>query len=291
MQNYKSNSLNTAESAIDCGNIRLKFSEPLVMGILNVTPDSFYDGGRYKGQNSILQRAGQMLLEGAHIIDLGGCSTRPGAAKVTLNEELRRILPAVSLIRKEYPQVILSVDTFRSEVACRVVEEIGPCIINDISGGTMDKRMYSAIGELKVPYVMMHIKGTPQTMQKNPQYDDLMGEIVQFFKKRVKLLKEKGVENVILDPGFGFGKDIGHNYKIMTSLNEFQQFNLPLLAGVSRKSMIFKLLGNNPQECLNGTTALNMVALMGGANILRVHDVKEAVEAVKIYNALKKQQQ
>lgn len=288
MQNYKSNSFHTEKSTITCGDNILDLSNPLIMGILNITPDSFFDGGHYQTQKAILERAHLMLEDGAQILDLGAYSTRPGAAYVSLDEELSRMIPAVMSIRKRFPDAVLSVDTFRSQVARSVVQECGPCIINDISGGTMDDEMYACIGSLNVPYVMMHIQGTPQTMQQNPHYDNMMEEITQFFIQRLSLLEQHGAKDVILDPGFGFGKSLQQNYEIMDRLDEFHSLNLPLLVGVSRKSMIFKLLDLSPQESLNGTTALNMIALLGGANILRVHDVKEAVQTVKIFEALKK---
>jgi dihydropteroate synthase len=287
MQNYKSNSFHGSKLAIKCGNLNIDFSEPLVMGILNVTPDSFFDGGLYTTQQAIVDRAGQMLEDGAAILDLGAYSTRPGAANVSPEEELERMLPAVEVIRKEFPEAMLSIDTFRAIVAEKVVQQFGPCIINDISGGTMDDEMFATVGRLQVPYIMMHIKGTPQTMQENPQYQDLMGEVKDFFAQRLEQLKLHGVKDVILDPGFGFGKTLDHNYEMMDRLNEFHELNLPLLVGISRKSMIFRLLGVQPDQSLNGTTVLNTLSLMNGANILRVHDVREAVEAVKIFMKMK----
>ncbi|RXQ88504.1 dihydropteroate synthase [Ancylomarina salipaludis] len=267
-----------------CGKNSISFDKPLVMGILNLTPDSFFDGGQYIDANSILKRAKQIIAEGAEIIDLGAYSTRPGAADIDVEEEWRRMQPALAIIRRELPDVVLSIDTFRSELVRRVVSEFGACIVNDISGGTMDDKMFATVAELKVPYIMMHIKGTPQTMQSQTVYKDLMAELVQFFEERVKQLNELGAKDIIIDPGFGFGKTLEHNYQIMSQLEAFKAFNLPLLIGISRKSMIYKLLGGEAKDSLNGTTALNMVALMGGAHILRVHDVKEAVECVKIYN-------
>ena len=287
MQNYKTNCFNSDNLSIKCGDQIINFKNPLVMGILNLTPDSFYDGGNYLDEKTILERAEQILSEGAEIIDLGAYSTRPGAADVSREEEYRRLAPAVECIRRRFPDAILSIDTFRAEIAKQIVSEFGACIINDISGGTMDENMFSTVGELNVPYIMMHIKGTPQTMQQNPEYDDLMKELIDFFKKRIEQLNEFGVKDIVIDPGFGFGKTLDHNYEIMARLHEFTQLELPLLIGVSRKSMIFKLLGGDPSTSLNGTTALNMLALEGGANILRVHDVKEAVECVKLHSKLK----
>lgn len=274
---------------IKCGNHSINFETPLVMGILNITPDSFYDGGSYTEEKTILNRAEKILSEGADIIDIGAFSTRPGAEDVSETEEHKRMAPAVKAIKNEFPQAILSIDTFRANIAKRIVSEFGACLINDISGGTMDDKMFETIGELQVPYIMMHIKGTPQTMQKNPYYNDLMGEIKTFFEERIVKLNNYGVKDVILDPGFGFGKTLEHNYEIVARLNEFSDFKLPVLAGLSRKSMIYKYLGGTPDSSLNGTTALNMMCLEKGANILRVHDVNEAVECVKLHNMIKSQ--
>jgi len=286
MQKYKTNSSNQKIEPIKCGKSIISFEKPLVMGILNLTPDSFFDGGQYIDTDSILKRAEQIMAEGADIIDLGAYSTRPGAEDIDIEEEWRRMQPAVACIRKVFPDAILSIDTFRSELARRVVNEFGACIVNDISGGTMDDEMFTTVAELKVPYIMMHIKGTPQTMQKQAEYEDLMTDLLHFFRKRVKALNALGTKSIIIDPGFGFGKTLEHNYQIMRQLDVFKEFNLPLLIGISRKSMIYKLLGGNALDSLNGTTALNMVALIGGAHILRVHDVKEAVECVKLYDQL-----
>ncbi|PXX98878.1 dihydropteroate synthase [Marinifilum breve] len=274
---------------IKCGNHSINFETPLVMGILNITPDSFYDGGSYTEEKTILNRAEKILSEGADIIDIGAFSTRPGADDVSEAEEYNRMTPAVKTIRKEFPNAILSIDTFRSNIAKRIVNEFGDCIINDISGGTMDEKMFETMGELQVPYIMMHIKGTPQTMQKNPSYENLIGEIKTFFEERIVKLTDCGVKDVILDPGFGFGKTLEHNYEIVARLNEFSGFKLPILAALSRKSMIYKYLGGTPDSSLNGTTALNMMCLENGANLLRVHDVKEAVECVKLHNMIKSQ--
>ncbi|PKQ68653.1 dihydropteroate synthase [Labilibaculum manganireducens] len=287
MQNYKTNCFNSDNLSIKCGDRSINFEKPLVMGILNLTPDSFYDGGSYLNKAAILKRSEQILSEGAEIIDLGAYSTRPGAADVSAEQEILRLIPAVECIRKEFPDAILSIDTFRAEVAKRIVADFGACIINDISGGTMDDKMFSVIGELKVPYIMMHIKGTPQTMQQNPVYHHLMNDMLAFFRLQIKRLNEFGAKDIIIDPGFGFGKTLDHNYEIIANLQEFNQLDLPILIGVSRKSMIYKFLGGDPSMSLNGTTALNMMALDQGANILRVHDVKEAVECVKLYSKIK----
>lgn len=287
MQNYKTNCFNSDNLIIKCGGQSINFEKPLVMGILNLTPDSFYDGGSYLTERAILNRAEQILSEGAAIIDLGAYSTRPGAEEVSTKDEILRMIPAIDCIRKEFPNAILSIDTFRSEVAKRVVANFGACIINDISGGTMDSEMFSTIGELKVPYIMMHIKGTPQSMQQNPIYDHLMNDMLAFFRSQIKSLVDFGASNIIIDPGFGFGKTLDHNFEIIAKLNEFRQLDLPILVGVSRKSMIYKFIGGDSSTSLNGTTALNMMALEKGANILRVHDVKEAVECVNLFSKIK----
>jgi len=289
MQNYKTNCFNSDNLTIKCGDNTINFRNPLVMGILNLTPDSFYDGGSYLNEENIIKRASQILEEGADIIDLGAYSTRPGAAEVCAEEEYKRMAPAVKYIRKKFPNALLSIDTFRAEIASKIVEEFGACIINDISGGTMDEAMYETVARLNVPYIMMHIKGTPQTMQANPEYDDLIGEMKTFFSERIERLKDLGCKDIILDPGFGFGKTLDHNYEILARLSEFTEFSLPVLIGLSRKSMIYKYLGGDPSTSLNGTSALNMMSLDSGASILRVHDVREAVECVKLYTKIKSQ--
>jgi dihydropteroate synthase len=261
---------------------------PLVMGILNVTPDSFYDGGRYNSIENAVKHAAEMLAEGASIIDIGACSTRPGAEEITADEELKRLIPVITEIRKNFPSAILSVDTFRATVAEKVVDLIGDCIINDISGGTLDNHMFETVARLKVPYVLMHIQGTPQTMQQNPSYQNVTKEVIKQLSEGVFRLHEMGVCDVIIDPGFGFGKNLDHNFELFNNLDAFRIFELPLLVGVSRKSMVYKFFGQNLEESLNGTTVLNTLALLGGAKILRVHDVKPAVEAIKIVERLKK---
>jgi len=271
---------------LQLGKKNLDVSHPVVMGILNVTPDSFYDGGHYETETAIIGRIHQIVEEGAGIIDIGAYSTRPGAAMVDKKEELARLAPAVELVRKYYPSVQVSIDTFRSEVAREIYHCLGEVIVNDISGGTMDTEMFGFIAETRLPYVMMHIQGTPQTMQKNPVYRDVTKEVYRFFEERTDLLRAAGMENIILDPGFGFGKTLDHNYELMNHLDLFQELGYPLLVGISRKSMISRLLETTPAEALNGTTVLNTIALMKGAAILRVHDVKEAVETVKIVERL-----
>lgn len=264
------------------GRVELDLAEPVVMGILNVTPDSFYDGGSYLSEIKVIERIHQIMEEGAGIIDVGAYSSRPGAAYVDEKEELARLTPAVELIRKYYPRAIVSIDTFRAKVAEEINTCMGPVIINDISGGTMDAGMFSYVARAGVPYIMMHIQGTPENMQKNPVYEDVVRDVHHFFEDRIKLLRDVGFDNIILDPGFGFGKTLEHNYRLMNGMESFKDLEYPLLVGISRKSMIYKLLGSSSGDALNGTTVLNTVALMKGADILRVHDVKEAVEAVKI---------
>ena len=263
----------------------LDLSTPCVMGILNVTPDSFYAGSRMQTEEEIARRTEQILAEGAAIIDIGAYSSRPGAADVSPAEEMARLRKGLSVVRRVSPDAVVSVDTFRADVARMCVEEYGVAIINDIAAGEMDPEMFSTVARLNVPYIMMHMKGTPQDMQQQPHYDNLLREVFLYFARKVQQLRDLGVKDIILDPGFGFGKTLEHNYELLAHLEEFRQFGLPLLAGVSRKSMIFRLLGITPQESLNGTTVLNTLCLMKGANILRVHDVRQAVEAVRLVEA------
>ena len=267
----------------------MDLSEPQVMGILNVTPDSFYAGSRGVTERDIIRRLHQITDEGASIIDIGAYSSRPGADEVSTEEEMSRLRMGLELIRKHQPSAIVSVDTFRADVAKMCVEEYGASIINDISAGQMDKDMFPTIARLGIPYIIMHMKGTPQDMQANPHYDNLLKEVFYYFSEKVQRLRDIGVKDIILDPGFGFsfGKTLEHNYELMNHLEEFSLFEVPLLIGVSRKSMIYKLLDTTPEEALNGTTALNTIALLKGANILRVHDVKAAREAVTIVTKMK----
>ncbi len=260
----------------------INLSQPVVMGILNITPDSFFDGGKYTTEREILSRCEEIVTQGGKIIDLGAYSSRPGAIDVTEEEEWKRVENALKIIRKSFPHIFLSLDTFRSSIAKQAVENYNVDIINDIYGGQADDKMFETMGELKVPYILMHMQGTPQTMQLNPHYTDVVAEISLFFADKVNRLHSFGVNDIILDPGFGFGKTLQHNYTILARLKEFQLHNLPLCVGVSRKSMIHKLLSITADESLNGTTVTNTVALMNNANILRVHDVKEAVESVKL---------
>lgn len=265
----------------------LDLSTPQVMGILNVTPDSFYSDSRMQTEKDIADRAQQIIDEGASIIDIGAYSSRPNAEHISAEEEMNRLRAGLEILNRNHPDVVISVDTFRAEVAEQCVKEYGVAMINDISAGEMDNRMFATVAELGVPYIMMHMQGTPQNMQNEPHYDNLMKEVFLYFATKVQQLRDLGVKDIILDPGFGFGKTLEHNYELMAHLDEFSVFELPLLVGVSRKSMIYKLLGGTPQDSLNGTTVLDTVALMKGAHILRVHDVREAVEAVRMTEKIK----
>lgn len=267
----------------------LDFSTPCVMGILNVTPDSFYSGSRMQTEEEIEARVRQILEEGAAIIDVGAYSSRPNADHVSAEEEMNRLRLGLDVLRRTAPDAIVSVDTFRADVARMCVEEYGVAIINDIAAGEMDADMFSTVAELNVPYIMMHMQGTPQNMQQHPHYDNLLREVFLYFARKVQQLRDLGVKDIVLDPGFGFsfGKTLEHNYQLMAHLEEFRLFELPLLVGVSRKSMIYRLLDTTPQEALSGTTVLHTLALMKGADILRVHDVRQAVEAVRIVEAMK----
>lgn len=265
----------------------LDLATPQVMGILNVTPDSFYSGSRMQTEEEITSRARQVIDEGASIIDIGAYSSRPNAEHISAEEEMRRLRTGLEIINRMYPDAIISVDTFRADVAEQCVKEFGVAIINDISAGELDGRMFETVARLGVPYVMMHMQGTPQNMQKEPHYENLVKDVFMYFARKVQQLRNLGVKDIILDPGFGFGKTLEHNYELMAHLEEFRVFELPLLVGISRKSMIYKLLGGTPQDSLNGTTVLDTVALMKGANILRVHDVREAVETVRLVEKLK----
>lgn len=260
----------------------LDLSTPCVMGILNITPDSFYSGSRMQTEAEIAGRVTQIIAEGARIIDVGAYSSRPNAENVSAKEEMERLRSGLEILFKVQPDAIVSVDTFRADVARMCVEEYGVAIINDIAAGEMDEDMFGTVARLNVPYIMMHMQGTPQNMQQHPHYDNLLKDIFQYFARKVQQLRDLGVKDMILDPGFGFGKTLEHNYELLSHLEEFRIFELPLLVGVSRKSMIYRLLGTTPQEALNGTTVLDTICLLKGADILRVHDVREAVETVKI---------
>lgn len=267
---------------INVGGELLDLGEPQVMGILNVTPDSFFSGSRKQTEREIADRVTAILGEGGKIIDIGAYSSRPGADDVSAEEEMERLARGLSVIRDIAPEATVSVDTFRASVARRCVEEYGVQIVNDISGGELDSEMFQTVAELGVPYILMHMKGNPQNMQEAPHYDNLMQEMLQYFGSKVDRLHEMGVKDIILDPGFGFAKTLDHNYELMNRMEDLKVLGLPLLVGVSRKSMIYRLSGTTPAEALNGTTALNTIALMKGASILRVHDVREAVETVNI---------
>jgi dihydropteroate synthase len=272
---------------INAGGKLLDLKVPKVMGILNITPDSFYKGSRYNSKKEILKAAVKMLQDGADIIDVGGYSTRPGAPDISVEEERRRVLGAIKLISVEFPEAVISVDTFRADIAAEAVEQCGAKIINDISGGEADAGMFQVVQRLNVPYILMHMKGDPRTMQDNPVYDDVVADILKWFGEKIFRLRSAGVKDIIIDPGFGFGKTIGHNFELLSRLGDFSIAGLPLLVGVSRKSMIWKTLGISSDEALTGTIVLNAVALLKGADIIRVHDVKEAVQAVRLISRLK----
>jgi len=256
--------------------------KPKIMGILNITPDSFYDGGKYENEKAQLKRVEKMLKEGADFIDIGAQSTRPGANDIGQDEEMKLLSPTITSIRKHFPEVIISVDTWYSKVA-RTAHNLGADMINDISGGTFDKEMFETINDIQIPYILMHTGGKPSSMQDNPQYENVLKEVIYFMSEQIYKLNLIGVNDIIIDPGFGFGKTLEHNYELLQNLNYFSILETPLLVGLSRKSMIYKVLGNSPNEALNGTTALHFKALEGGANILRVHDVKEAKECIDLY--------
>ncbi len=276
------------QRTINCNGKLLSLEKPLIMGILNVTPDSFYDGGKYTQPEQIYQRVKKLIDEGADIIDVGAASSRPGADEVPQNTEIKRLTMALEIIRNNYPDICISIDTYRSEVARFAVENFKANIINDIMGGSADENMFKTIADLQVPYILMHIKGTPKTMQNNPHYENIIQEIIYYFSERIKKLRLLGVNDIIIDPGFGFGKTLEHNYIILKNLEHFRIFELPVLVGISRKSMIYKYLNITPQEALPGTIALNMIALLNGANILRVHDVAEAKQIVELFEMYKK---
>jgi len=274
---------------INCKGKLLNFDSPIVMGILNVTPDSFYDGGNLETESQLIEQAFNMIQSGATILDIGGYSSKPGAKEVSVEEELNRVVPAIQLISSKFPEVILSIDTFRSEVA-RAAVNAGAALINDISAGDLDSNMFMTVKELQVPYCLMHMQGTPQTMQTKPKYNKVVTEVFYSLAKKVEELKKMGINDLLIDPGFGFGKTIEHNYELLQNLPHLKLLNLPILVGLSRKSMIYKVLNCTPSEALNGTTALQSFALLGGANILRVHDVKEAQETIYLYNKLTENQ-
>jgi dihydropteroate synthase len=253
----------------------------IVMGILNLTTDSFFDGGKYINEKQIISKCKSMLDEGATIIDIGAQSSRPGATQISAKDELKKLLPIIKLLKNNFPSIIISIDTFWAKTAHETIEA-GADIINDISAGEMDKNMFKVIAKHNAPYIIMHMQGTPQNMQKNPTYNNIVNEVVDYFDNKIKELKTLNISTIIIDPGFGFGKTVEHNYQLLNNLDAFKKFNLPLLVGASRKSMIYNLLDTNSEKALNGTSVINTIALQNGANILRVHDVKEAKECIKI---------
>lgn len=270
---------------INCKGQLIDLSKPKVMGILNITPNSFFDGGKYKNENELLERVGKMINEGADFIDVGAYSSKPNAEFVSEEEEILRIVPVVNLLQKHFPDIILSIDTFRAGVAKSCIEN-GAAIINDISAGKLDDKMLETVAKFQVPYIMMHMKGTPQTMQTFTQYDDIVKEMLFYFSERIAVARAHGINDIIVDPGFGFAKTLEQNFEVMQKLELFQMLELPLLIGISRKSMIYKTLDVNAEMALNGTTVLNTIALTKGAKILRVHDVKEAVESIQLFNKI-----
>lgn len=270
---------------INCKGQLIDLSTPKVMGVMNVTPDSFFDGGKYKNEYEIVTRAGKILTEGATFIDIGAYSSRPGADFVSEQEEIARIVPAIEMILKHFPETLLSIDTFRAEVAKASIES-GAAIINDIAAGELDDKMFDVIAKYNVPYIMMHMRGNPQTMQTMTNYEDIVKEMLFYFSEKVKKARSLGINDLILDPGFGFAKTTEQNYEVLQKMELFNVLELPVLAGISRKSMIYKTLHITAQEALNGTTVINTIALTKGAKILRVHDVKEAVECVTLFNKM-----
>jgi dihydropteroate synthase len=272
-------------TTLNCNGKILDLSSPIVMGILNVTPDSFYDGGKLNSDKKVLNVVEKMINDGAAVLDVGGVSTRPGASEVDAVEEIKRVVPVIKSIQKEFPQVILSIDTFRSKVAVAAVE-FGASIVNDISAGRFDDKLLSIVGELGVPYILMHMQGKPENMQKQPTYNNVIEEVVDFMIAKVNDLRSVGIKDIVIDPGFGFGKTVDHNFELLKNLDAFKILDVPILAGISRKSMICKVLNVNPKDALNGTTALHMIALQKGAKILRVHDVKEAKQTIKLWQQI-----
>ncbi len=265
----------------------IDLGSPVVMGVLNCTPDSFYDGGAYSSDNAILTRAGQIIEQGGRFIDIGGMSTRPGAIEISVEEELNRLIPAVTKIRKEFPNAALSIDTYRAEVVSVLHAEVGDFLVNDISGGQFDDQMFLTVAALNVPYLLMQSKGKSVDMQDNPQYKDVVKEIILYLSHQIQKLKQFGISDILIDPGFGFGKTTEHNFELLNRLDSFAIFELPIVVGLSRKSMICKSLNIDPSESLNGTTVLNTIALSNGCDILRVHDVKEAIEAIRLIEKTK----
>ena len=270
---------------LNCKGQLVDISIPKVMGILNITPDSFYDGGRYKDESTILRQVERMLSDGATFIDIGGYSSRPGADHISTEEELNRVIPIIELLMQHHPNCLISVDTFRSKVA-KMCVEAGAALVNDISSGQLDQEMMQTVGELRVPFIMMHMLGTPQTMMDHTNYEDLMKSMLSFFSERIAIAKEHGILDIVIDPGFGFSKTLEQNYQLLNALELLQIIERPILVGLSRKSMIYKVLETTPEKALNGTSTLHAIALLKGASILRVHDVKEAYECITLVNQL-----
>lgn len=270
---------------INCKGTLIDLSSPKIMGILNLTPDSFYDGGKYKNLEEAVNQVGTMLEDGATFIDVGAYSSRPDATDISILEEEERLIPVIEEIVKQFPEVLISVDTFRSQIAKKAIQA-GACIINDISAGMLDDHMMEIVGELQVPYILMHMRGTPQTMKNLTDYENLLKDISYYFSERISIARDNKINDLIIDPGFGFAKTVDQNFKLLNHLEYLKNLEVPLLAGLSRKSMIYKTLKSTPDQSLNGTTALHMVALQNGASILRVHDVQPALECIKLYNAI-----
>ncbi len=276
------------QTTLNCRGILLDLEKPIVMGILNLTPDSFYDGGQLSSADLVLKKAKKMIEEGASIIDVGGMSSRPGAEIISIKEELERVLPAIEMIHAHFPNVPISIDTVHAEVLKKAVEA-GASIANDISAGTLDEGYLQMVADLRLPYILMHMQGKPSAMQSNPTYEDVTLEVLDFFIAKVERLRELGVVDIIVDPGFGFGKSLEHNYELLSKTHVFKILGLPIMVGLSRKSMVYKALKINSSEALNGSTALHMIALQQGARILRVHDVKEAVETIELFSLIPKE--
>lgn len=272
---------------LNCKGRLLVLDRPIVMGIINITPDSFYGNSRKTGEEAIVKQAEKMLTEGATILDIGGQSTRPGSERIGATEEIERVVPAIQLISTHFPETIISIDTYHAAVAKAAVEA-GASVINDISSGEMDSGILDTVASLKTPYICMHMLGSPENMQQSPRYHDVTLEVIDYLAQKIKLCYSKGIHDVIADPGFGFGKTIQHNFTLLKSLDAFKMLGVPVLVGLSRKSTIYKTLGTTAEEALNGTTVLNTLSLMNGAHILRVHDVKEAIETIQLFNAYTK---
>jgi len=273
------------QTTLNCNGTLLDLKNPIVMGILNLTPDSFYDGGKFNNERTILLQVEKMLSEGASIIDIGGMSSRPGAEMISEQEELSRVIPIIQLIKKKFPNTIISIDTFRSKIVTEAIPA-GASIINDISAGSIDDKLFETVAQYKVPYILMHMQGTPQTMQNDPQYDDLIPNIMDFFVAKIEQLRKLGVMDIVLDLGFGFGKTLDQNYELLKKMHVFKLFDLIVLAGISRKSMVYNYLNTSAKDALNGTTTLHVIALQQGAKILRAHDVKEAMETIKLWQKI-----